>query len=59
MLPGLIIHSPLLKKNLSDPPNMYKYEGNINIYSDRRKDETIVPDWRLIRRQTKLEVFAN
>jgi hypothetical protein len=23
------------------------------------KDETIVPDWRFIRRQTKLEVFAN
>jgi hypothetical protein len=25
----------------------------------RTKDETIVPDWRFIRRQTKLEVFAN
>jgi hypothetical protein len=23
------------------------------------KDETIVPDWRFIRRRTKLEVFAN
>jgi FMN-dependent NADH-azoreductase len=23
------------------------------------KDETIVPDWKFIRRQTKLEVFAN
>jgi len=28
-------------------------------YEKRRKDETIVPDWRLIRCQTKLEVFAN
>ena len=25
----------------------------------RTKDETIVPDWRFIRRRTKLEVFAN
>ena len=25
----------------------------------RTKDETIVPDWRFIRLQTKLEVFAN
>jgi nitrogen regulatory protein PII len=31
----------------------------ITDYEKRRKDETIVPDWRLIRRQTKLEVFAN
>jgi nitrogen regulatory protein PII len=28
-------------------------------YEKRTKDETIVPDWRFIRRQTKLEVFAN
>ena len=27
-------------------------------YEKRTKDETIVPDWRFIRR-TKLEVFAN
>ena len=31
----------------------------ITDYEKRTKDETIVPDWRLIRRQTKLEVFAN
>lgn len=28
-------------------------------YEKRTKDETIVPDWRFNRRQTKLEVFAN
>ncbi len=31
----------------------------ITDYEKRRKDETIVPAWRLMRRQTKLEVFAN
>ena len=31
----------------------------ITDYEKRTKDETIVPDWRLIRRQTKLKVFAN
>jgi nitrogen regulatory protein PII len=31
----------------------------ITDYEKRTKDETIVPDWRFIRRQTKLEVFAN
>ena len=31
----------------------------ITDYEKRTKDETIVPDWRLIRRQTKLEVFVN
>lgn len=32
----------------------------ITDYEKRTKEEeTIVPDWRFIRRQTKLEVFAN
>lgn len=31
----------------------------ITDYEKRTKDETIVPDWRLIRRQKKLEVFVN
>ena len=31
----------------------------ITDYEKRTKDETIVPDWRFIRRQTRLEVFAN
>ena len=28
-------------------------------YEKSTEDETIVPDWKLIRRQTKLEVSAN
>jgi nitrogen regulatory protein PII len=31
----------------------------ITDYEKRTKDETIVPDWRFIRRRTKMEVFAN
>jgi nitrogen regulatory protein PII len=31
----------------------------ITDYEKRTKDETIGPDWRFIRLQTKLEVFAN
>ena len=31
----------------------------ITDHEKRRKDETIAPDWRLIRCLTKLEVFAN
>jgi len=31
----------------------------ITDYEKRTKDETIVPAWKLTRRQTKLEVFAN
>ena len=33
--------------------------SNITDYERRTKNETILPDWRFIRRQTKLEVFAN
>jgi nitrogen regulatory protein PII len=31
----------------------------ITDYEKRIKDETIVPDWKFIRRRTNLEVFAN
>jgi hypothetical protein len=34
-------------------------KSNITDYERRTKNETILPDWRFIRRQTKLEVFAN
>ncbi len=34
-------------------------KSNITDYGRRTKDETILLDWRFIRSQTKLEVFAN
>ena len=37
----------------------YTTGRSIITHEKRTKDETIVPDWRFIRRQTKLEVFAN
>ncbi|MGC2427864.1 MAG: hypothetical protein WA421_12585 [Nitrososphaeraceae archaeon] len=38
----------------------YMTGKSINTDHERRiKNRTILPDWRFIRRQTKLEVFAN
>ena len=34
-------------------------KSNIMDYERRTKNETILPDWRFIRRQTKLGVFEN